>query len=185
MNYLGPFQEGFSNTILPLNVSVNTGAGTGVGIPSGNLAAGTVQVIFVEVLFSKLIRMALRMENKTLGRLILIHTLAMPLTGGLTGFVDPQVELRAAPTVAQSAMDGAKGVPAIFMAQYITNTALQGLHMPKISMSDILITAAAKILTRPALKFVYQYMPQAVQQNFDANDDMVSNQNEISRLKMK
>ena len=69
------------------------------------------------------------------------------------------------------------------MAQYITNTALKGLHVPKLSIRDILITAASKILTRPLLTYVYGYMPDAVQGNFDANDDMVVQQVGASRLK--
>ena len=178
-------QAGLSNSILPFDIRVNKGStGLGFGVPSGNLAAGSVQVLIIEVLVSKLIRYGLRMENTTLGKLILIHALSMPLTGGLVGFVNPQVALKNAPDLSQAVMDGAKGVPALFVAQYITNTALQGLHAPKISMKDILITAAARILTRPILKYGYQYMPQAVADNFDANDTMVQNQNKASRLKM-
>ena len=177
-------QEGLSNTILPFDFRVNKGStALGFGVPSGNLAAGSAQIVIIEVLVSKLIRFGLRMENTSLGKLVLIHALSLPLTGGLVGFVNPQVALKNAPDLSQAVMDGAKGVPAIFVAQYITNTALQGFHMPKISMKDILITAAARILTRPLLKYGYQYMPQAVADNFDANDTMVANQNANSRLR--
>ena len=176
-------QNGLSNTILPYDVRVNKGSqSVGFGVPSGNLAAGSVQILIFEVLVSKLIRMALRMENRTFGKLILIHAISLPLTGGLVGFSDPQVALKTDPSLQEALTDGAKGVPAIFVAQYITNTALQGLHMPKISFRDILITAAARILTRPILKYGYAYMPAAIADNFDANDEMVQNQNKASRL---
>ena len=179
------FGNAFNNTILPFDVRVNKATGTGpqFGMPSGNLAAGTIQLIAVEVLMSKLIRVALRMENKSFGRLILVHSISMPLIGGLVGFADPPTELKDGPTLAQAFVGGLKAVPAVFMAQYITNTALKGLHVPKLSVQDILITAASKILTRPVLKYVYGYMPDAVQNNFDANDDMVVQQVASSRLK--
>ena len=38
-------------------------------------------------------------------------------------------------------------------------------------------------MTRPVLKYVYQYMPAAIADNFDANDEMVQNQNKASRMK--
>ena len=179
------FGDALNNTILPFDVRVNKSVGTGptFGLPSGNLAAGTLQIIAVEVLMSKLIRVMLKMENKSFGRLILVHSISMPLIGGLVGFVDPPTQLKDGPTLAEAFMGGVKAVPAVFMAQYITNTALKGLHVPKLSIRDILITAASKILTRPLLKYVYGYMPAAVQGNFDANDDMVLQQVGASRLK--
>jgi hypothetical protein len=179
------FSDALNNTILPFDVRVNRSVGTApqFGLPSGNLAAGTLQIIAVEVLVSKLIRIMLRMENKSFGRLILVHSISMPLIGGLVGFADAPAELKDGPSLTEAFMGGAKAVPAVFMAQYITNTALQGLHVPKLSIRDILITAASKILTRPLLTYVYGYMPEAVQSNFDANDDMVVQQVGASRLK--
>ncbi len=179
--------NGFNNTVLPFDFRVNTSTGGGfqLGVPSGNLVAGNVQVVLLEVLLAKLIRMGLRMDRVSLGKLVLIHAISLPLTGGIVGFVDPVKPLKTNPDLQTAFMDGAKNVPALFLAQYITNTAVQGLHTPKISMSDILITAACRIITRPMLKYVYQYAPVQVQDNFDANDEMVGNQQIASRFKTK
>jgi hypothetical protein len=176
--------DGFNNSILPFDPRVNkSGSSLGFGVPEGSVAAGSVQVVLIEVMMSKLIRMALRMDNISLGKLVIIHAISLPLVGGIVGFSEPQVGLADGPAYSAAFMDGAKGVPAIFLAQYITNTALQGLHAPKLKITDILITASSRILTRPLLNFLYQYMPKAVQGNFDANDDLVRAQNLASRFK--
>ena len=177
--------DGFNNSILPYDIRVNASGSSGFGIPSGNVAAGSVQIVLLEVLMSKLIRMALRMHPISFGKLVIIHAISLPLTGGIVGFAAPQTKLADGPAYSAAFVDGVKGVPSVFLAQYITNTALQGLHAPKLKITDILITASSRILTRPLLRLLYQYMPNAIQSNFDANDDLVEAQNLASRFKRK
>ena len=81
-------------------------------------------------------------------------------------------------------MDGAKGVPAVFVAQYICNTALAGLHAPKLQFNDILVTAASKIITRPIISLVYPYLSDQMRTNLDTLEELFNGpQRGASRLK--
>ena len=79
-------------------------------------------------------------------------------------------------------MDGAKGVPAVFAAQYVINTALAGLHAPRLNFTDILVTAAAKIATRPLISFLYQPMGETLRTNLDMTEALFLKQHRASRL---
>ena len=57
------------------------------------------------------------------------------------------------------AYDGAKGIPAVFAAQYVVNTALKGMHAPSIKFKEVLTTAASKILSRLLLSGGYSLFP--------------------------
>ena len=52
-------------------------------------------------------------------------------------------------------MDGAKGIPAVLVAQYIIDSFSKGFHAPWFNMKDLLITAGSKAITRPLVGFVY------------------------------
>ena len=80
-------------------------------------------------------------------------------------------------------MDGAKGVPGVFAAQYIINTALKGLHAPRLNFTDILVTAAAKIATRPLISFIYKPMGETLRANLDMTEALILNQYKASNLK--
>ena len=57
--------------------------------------------------------------------------------------------------------------------------------MPKISIKDILITAASKVLTRPLIAAVYPKLVKQLTDNFDVVDVMVEKQVAVSNLKTK
>ena len=74
-------------------------------------------------------------------------------------------------------------MPAVFVAQYICNTALSGLHAPKIAFQDILMTAGAKIVTRPLLALVYPYLGETFRNNLDVLEELFnSKQRAASKL---
>ena len=79
-------------------------------------------------------------------------------------------------------MDGAKGIPGLFAAQYVVNTAGQGLHFPKFTFKDMLITGASKAITRPIINMAYSSLPVSMQRNFSAHDEMINKQKEVSRF---
>ncbi len=161
----------FNNLILPYDLR-KTG-----------LVLGCAQLVLLEVTVSKIIRKILGMGNRSVTELAAIHTVSLPLLGGLSGFVTENSAFGSA-SWGESLQDGAKGVPAVFAGQYITNTFLSGFHMPKISFKDALITAASKALTRPLLKLIYGKLPAAIQQNFQLENRMEQFQNRASNLKM-
>ena len=149
------------------------------------LVMGNVQLVAVEVTVSKILRKILRMADESIFRLTLIHAASLPLLGGAGGYFAPAKRLRDAnATYAEQFADGAKGIPAVFIGQYVINTAFQGFHMPKISIQDMLITAASKVLSRPLLAAIYPKLHKQLSDNFDVTEDMIQNQVGASNLRM-
>ena len=149
------------------------------------LVMGNAQLIAVEVTVSKILRKILRMADESIFRLTLIHAASLPLLGGAGGYFAPAKRLGDTnATYAEQFADGAKGIPAVFIGQYVINTAFQGFHMPKISIQDMLITAASKVLSRPLLAAIYPKLHKQLADNFDVTDSMIENQVATSNLRM-
>ena len=83
-----------------------------------------------------------------------MHTVSLGIMGGTTAVFGKE-EGWGSDEFSKKIKQGAAGIPALFIAQYIYNTFGKGFHMPFWSMKDALIMAAAKILTRPLLAMVY------------------------------
>ena len=147
-----------------------------------DLVAGSAQLVAVEVIVSKVIRKILRMGNRGFAELAAIHALSLPFLGGLSGFFSPNHAIGGS-SQSDAFADGAKGVPAVLLAQYITNVAAKGMHIPKISFKEILVTAAAKTLTRPLIVLMYPKLHKALQNNFRSVNRMEQLQNANSVLK--
>ena len=109
-----------------------------------------------------------------------IHALSIPFIGGLSAFSDPNHPLELEAPVGDQFMDGAKGVPAVFASTYIVNTYLAGLHAPKLDVKDILITAAAKIATRPLMSMIYPRLGDGFRNGQDALNVMFRQQRDKS-----
>ena len=161
-----------NNTVLPLDPR------------KPDLLVGSIQLITLEVLMAKTIRKVLSMGNRGFLELALIHAVSLPMMGGFSG-VFGQNQQYGASTAQTSFQDGAKGIPAVFMAQYITNVAAKGFHVPKVSMKEILVTAASKVLTRPLITLMYPKLHKQVQDGFDVENRMEIKQQIVSNLKMK
>ena len=79
--------------------------------------------------------------------------------------------------------DGAKGIPAVILAQYILESFSKGFHAPWFNLKDLLITAGTKAITRPVVGFVYDYLPRNVQQSLEVLEQLFIRQREKSTLK--
>ena len=163
-------QNVFWNGILPYDVR-KTG-----------LVIGCAQLVAIEVVVSKIIRKVLGMGGRGVMELALIHVISLPFLGGVGGFFDTPGAL-GGEEVSDSFKNGAKAVPAVFLAQYIVNTGTSGFHIPKVSMKEILVTAASKLLSRPLIVMMYPKLHKTLQKNFDLWNAMEQNQNQASNLK--
>ena len=159
------------NTILP------------VDLRKIDAVAGFAEKVFVEVAVSKVLRKILRMGDKGILHLSAVHYLSQPVMGG---FIAPLGATRKTSdaTYTETLIDGAKGVPAVWFAQYVVNTSLRGLHVPGISMKEAFITAAAKALSRPLMKFITPKLGNTIDRQFNVADAVVRRQQVVSSLKM-
>ena len=113
---------------------------------------GSVTYVALEVAVSKLLRMVMGGDNKSYIELAAVHTISLGLMGGVSAaFSTPNsttipYSLRRSMSQIQQ---GAKGIPALFIAQYVYNTFFSGFRFSFFSLKDALIMSAAKILTRP------------------------------------
>ena len=146
-----------------------------VDIRRGSQVAGAAEYIAAEVFVSYFARYLFKVEKRSLMELAAIHAVSVPLIGGLSaGFEDNNV-FGYESQMGDLVTDGAKGVPAVFVAQYICNTALQGLHAPKLAFNDILVTAASKIVTRPLISLLYPYIGDQLRTNLDILEELFNN----------
>ena len=159
----------FNNAILPFDVR------------KYDLVAGSAQLVAVEVIVSKVIRKILGMGGRGFAELAAIHAISLPFLGGLSGFFEPNQTLSGS-SLTNSLKDGAKGVPAVLLAQYITNVVAKGIHIPRVSFKEILVTAASKTLSRPLIVLMYPKLHRALQGNFRAVNRMEQLQNANSVL---
>ena len=167
--------EVWNNGTAPINPTTTSGGG-------GTLVAGNVQIIAVEVAVSKLIRWIMKVENKSVFHLIAVHTVSQAFLGGFGGFFGDVKYFSSKPELTQAVKDGAKGIPGLFAAQYVVNVANNGLHFPKMSFKDMLITGASKAITRPLINLAYGSLGTTMQRNFVAHDEMLNKQAKVARF---
>ena len=160
----------FNNAILPFDVR------------KVDLVMGSVQLVAVEVIVSKLIRKILGMGGRGFAELAAIHAVSLPFLGGLSGFFDANKQL-SGQKFGGAFQDGAKGVPAVLLSQYLINTAARGIHVPSFSFKEVLVTAASKTLTRPLIVLMYPKLHRSLQGNFRSINRMEQMQNANSNLK--
>ena len=143
---------------------------------------GVAEYVAAEVFVSYMARWLFKTEKRTLAELATIHAVSVPFIGGLSAFAEPNSVAGYEAGFPDLVMDGAKGVPGVFAAQYVINTALKGIHAPRLNFTDILVTAAAKIATRPLVSFIYQPMGETLRANLDMTEALFINQHRTSRL---
>ena len=112
---------------------------------------GTAHSVAMEVVVGRLARWALGFKGgQSWIQDVLMYSAAEAFYGGLQGnyVADPKDPNDA--TLTEAAMDAAKMIPSVFLAQYIVQTGTNnGLHIPRPSIKDALFLAATKIITRP------------------------------------
>ena len=168
----GNVENVFNNTILPFDFRRD-----------GALIQGSIQLIVIEVLVAKIIRKVLGMGGRGFVELAAIHAVSLPFLGGLAGMFAAPVNVGGSNQY-QAVQDGAKGIPAVLLSQYIVNTATKGFHIPKVSFKEILVTGASKTLTRPLIVLMYPKLHESLQNGFRAETNMEQAQNAASNLKM-
>ena len=155
------------------------------------LVLGTLEYIAAEVVVAKIVRKVMKADNKGFLQLAYVHALSMPFLGGAGGFFEKNAAYEGKDdkgkeiSFATQLMDGAKGIPAVLIAQYVIDSFAKGFHAPWFNMKDLLITAGSKALTRPLIGFLYKYLPKDAQTNLQVVDIMVQRQQEFSTLNSK
>ena len=170
----GTDEEAYSNI---LNTAVQP-----VDVRKFSQVFGAAEYVGFEVLLSYFARYLFKVEKRTLLELTAIHAVSVPLIGGLSAGVKGNHILGYEAPFTDQIVDGSKAVPAVFAAQYICNTALQGLHAPKLNFKDILVTAAAKIATRPLVSMLYPLLGDTFRTNLDIVEELFQRQRVASRM---
>ena len=161
----------FKNAILPLDFR------------KGKVVQGTIVYVAAEVLVAKVLRKIMKADNKSIMELAAVHTVSLGIMGG-TSAMFKKKEGWGTEKFSAKIKEGAMGIPAVFLAQYIYNTFGKGFHMPFWSMKDALIMAASKILTRPLLAMVYD-KSKFTQNALDAQQLLEDEQVRASSFKSK
>jgi hypothetical protein len=154
----------FMNAILPLK--------------GGKLIKGSLIYVVLEVAVSKLLRRISGATNVSIPQLAFTHLISLGVMGGvsasMTG-VDEDIIPYGTKSMKQHIKQGLKGVPALYLAQYIVYCFYHGLYNGQFSMREAMITMAAKVLTRPIASKIYPSMKFA-QNAFDAQQLMEEHQ---------
>ena len=143
-------------------------------------AAGNAQRIVLEVLVSKILRKVLRMQDRSFMYLASVHAISLPLLGGFQGALTGPGRL-SDPQMGQF-QQAAATIPAVYASEYVVNTSSVGFHVPRPNLRDALVTAAAKVLTRPMISNTITFLPQAVAGNFIRAYHVQNQQIRSSRL---
>ena len=144
---------------------------------------GTAEYIAFEVLVSKIIRQVLRMENKGIAELAAIHLVSIPFLGGAGAPFGDLQPVAGSDGYVTALKDGAKGVPAVLLAQWVIATAYKGFHLPWFTLKDVLVTAGAKSITRPLVRSVHGFIGGLGQDGVAVMDELVRRQIGQSNLR--
>jgi hypothetical protein len=134
----------FKNAILPLK--------------GGKMIKASIVYVALEVAVSKLLRRITKAQNKSIGELAATHLVSLGFMGGISASMTQNKEKIIAygdKSVKQHIKQGMKGLPALFVAQFVFYTFWHGFYMGGASLREMMITAAAKILTRPIASKIY------------------------------
>ena len=146
---------------------------------------GTAGYVAVEVAVSKLVRTVLKMEPRSITELAFVHLLSIPFMGGAGAPFGASTPLRGTADYTTAFKDGAKGIPAVLVAQWVYQTAYSGFHMPWFNLKDLLIIAGSKTITRPLVYSVYDKLPDALDDGFAVIDELIRRQTNNSNIKSK
>ena len=89
------------------------------------------------------------------------HAISMPFRG--SPFVlQPGTVFDEDADFMDQAMQGLLQAPSILFAQYIKETAMQGPHLPKPVLWDIISIVVAQIVSAPAMMYASKWFPEAI-----------------------
>ena len=145
-----------------------------------SLALGTVEYVLLEAAVSMLLRRLIKAPRRSFLQEVALHTISLPFLGGLGA---PFGKTRTYnDTYTKQVIDGSKGIPAVFLAQYVQATAAKGFHLPSLSVNDVVITAIAKTITRPATKVSFDFAPAVIREHIERIRLLVGRQENASLL---
>ena len=145
-----------------------------------SLALGTVEYVLLEAAVSMLLRRVIKAPRRSFLQEVALHTISLPFLGGLGA---PFGKTRTYnDTYTKQVIDGSKGIPAVFLAQYVQATAANGFHLPSLSVNDVVITAVSKTLTRPATKAIFDFAPYVIREHIERIRLLVGRQENASLL---
>jgi hypothetical protein len=155
--------------------------------PITNDIQGAVLYVGLEVIVSKLIR---RFFGNARGwmELIFTHTLSLPFLGPIHGLIAKPLKgsmdknTTADYAITDQLMDGAMGVPAVLLGEYILETFYRGIHFPKLAIREIAVTAGSKIITRPISVQLYKFIPEGQAASMLLMEAMIARQAIGSRM---
>ena len=149
------------------------------------LLLGSAEYIALEVFVSAVVRKIMK-APKGYMELVAIHAISLPFMGGAVGFLDNNDDLRKDPAAyGELFTDGAKGVPAVLLAQWVLHTFYTGFAFPWFNMKDLLITAGCKTITRPLTAMIIDYLPADFQDALDLLAGAIQKQAEASTMRSK
>ncbi len=140
---------------------------------------GEFETVAVEVAVSKLLRWLLKIQQRSIADLYVLHATSQGLIGGFGAIVfEAPSHIDGNGTFFGGLADGAKGIPALIAAQYVVNTAARGLHIPSFSFKDLLLTGSSKALSRPLLNFMMKTpkLPDVMKQGIQSHDAQLAAQ---------
>lgn len=145
---------------------VNSAKNTVLPFASGSdVAIGSVEYVTVEVIVDMVLRAILRGPRRGVVDLAIIHTLSLPILGGIQAVYGKAPIDYGSGSMLDHVKDGAAGVPAVFIAQWIYG-ARNGLRIPRgFNLYDIMITIIAKTATKPLLAAVWPFLPKKMVQD--------------------
>ena len=161
-----------SNAVLPFNPM------------NFQLAAGSAEYVAWEVIVAKAVRALLGFPNKSVFELAQVHAVSLTFMGGAQGFLSAPGGY-ASGSIFEQLKDGAKGIPAVLLAKYSVDTCYKGFHIPfkGWSMSDIVMSAASKAISRPLFSLLHTQIKGPITVPIETVDEMVRNQVAKSNLK--
>lgn len=155
------------------------------------LLLGSLEYIAAEVVVAKIVRKIIKADTKGWMELVYVHALSLPFMGGAAALFDGNNDYEGKDKDGKEVgfgthlMDGAKGIPAVLIAQYVLESFAKGFHVPWFNLKDLLITAGTKAITRPVVGFIFEYLPDDAKLNLRVFDNLVQRQREKSTLKSK
>ena len=143
---------------------------------------GAITHVTAEVVVAKIIRQFINAPPRSWSNLAFIHLISLPFLGGPVGFLNPNKAITSS-KFNEALMDGAKGIPGVLLAQYVVSTADLGFHVPSANLRDLMVMAAAKILTRPLLAMTSGFWPETLKGQMTVFNKIIANQVTNSNLK--
>ena len=153
-----------------------------VDFRQGSQVGGVMEYVLVEVLVSYIIRYFIKSEKRSILELLAIHAGSIPFIGGLSAYMNANHPLGYEAPIGEQFSAGGKGVPAVFLSEYIVNTFMSGLHVPRVGFKDILVTTASKTITRPLVSILYPYISGMLRSNLDVLEEIFQRQHDNSNL---